>query len=78
MMVNTTTSKRSERLETEARCVHDEVLILKRAIEEAIIKGQKSFGGLSDITESGIISDEELDLVDMNRGSGVVGWVDNF
>ncbi len=58
MIVNVIPSKRSEKLETEVKCLHDEVLILKRAIEEAIIKGQKSFGGLSDTTESGTVPDE--------------------
>jgi len=65
-------------LETEAKSLYDDVMTLKAAIEEAIMKGQKSFGGLSDITESGVISDEDLDRTHMNGGSGVVGWVDNF
>jgi hypothetical protein len=76
--VEVITSKGGGKLETEVKCLHDEVLILKRAIEDAIIKGQRSFGALCDITESGVISDEELDLVNVNRDPGVVGWVDNF
>jgi len=71
-------SKGGGKLETEVRCLYDEVLTLKMAIEEAIIKGQRSFGALSDITESGMSADEELDLVDANRGSGLVGWVDDI
>ena len=65
-------------METEGKSLHDEVLTLKMAIEEAIIKGQKIFGTLSDITESGTTVDEELDLVDVNGGSGLVGWVDDI
>ena len=71
-------SKGGSKLETEARCLYDEVLTLKVAIEEAIIRGQKSFGALSDIAESGTTVDEELDLVDANGGSGPVGWVDDI
>jgi len=71
-------SKGGSTLETEVKCLYDEVLTLKVAIEEAIIKGQKSFGALSDITESGMTADEELDLGDLNGGSGLVGWVDDI
>lgn len=63
-------------METEAKSLYDDVITLKMAIEEAIIKGQKSFGALSDITESGMTSDEELDFINVNGDSGVVGWVD--
>lgn len=62
----------------ETKCRYDEVMTLKTAIEEAIIKGQKSFGALSHVTESGMSSDEELDLIDVEEGSGVVGWVDDL
>jgi hypothetical protein len=65
-------------LETEVKSLYDEVLTLKMAIEEAIIMGQKSFGPLSDITEPDMTADEELDLVDVNGGSGIVGWVDDI
>ncbi|MFC1927190.1 hypothetical protein ACFLW7_01230 [Chloroflexota bacterium] len=65
-------------METEVKSLYDEVLTLKMAIEEAIIKGQKSFGALSDITESSMTSDEELGLIDVNGGSGLVGWVDDI
>jgi hypothetical protein len=68
--------KGGSRLETEVKCLYDEVLTLKMAIEEAIIKGQKAFGRLSDSTKSGMTADEELDLVDVSGGSGLVGWVD--
>lgn len=65
-------------METEVKCLYDEFLTLKMAIEEAIIKGQKSFGALSDITESDMTADEEFDLVDANGGWGLVGWIDDF
>jgi hypothetical protein len=65
-------------LETEVKCQYDEVMTLKAAIEEAIVKGQKSFGALSDIIESGMTPDDELDLNGMNRGSGLVGWIDDL
>jgi hypothetical protein len=65
-------------LETEVKCLYDEILTLKVAIEEAIIKGQKAFGALTDATKSSMTADEELDLLDVNRGSGLVGWVDDI
>lgn len=71
-------SKGDGTLNTEVKCLCDEVLTLKMAIEEAIIKGQKSFGRLSDITESGVTTDEEPDLIDVDGGSGLVGWVDDI
>ena len=71
-------SKGDGTLNTEAKCLYDEVLTLKTAIEEAIIKGQKSFGRLSDIAESGMTTDEEPDLIDVGGGSGLVGWVDDI
>jgi hypothetical protein len=69
--------KGGSRLETEVKCLYDEILTLKVAIEEAIIKGQKAFGALTEATKSGMTADEELDLLDVNRGSGLVGWVDD-
>jgi hypothetical protein len=65
-------------LETEVKCLYDEVVTLKAAIEEAIVKGQKSFGALDDIAELGMTPDDEPDLNDMNRGSGLVGWIDDL
>ena len=70
--------KGSSRLGTDVKCLYDEVLTLKTAIEEAIIKGQKAFGTLSDSTESGMTADAELDPVDVNGGSRLVGWVDQI
>ncbi len=71
-------SKGGSRLETEVKCLYDEILALKAAIEEAIVKGQKAFGALTDTTESGMTADEELGLADIKGGSGLVGWVDDI
>jgi hypothetical protein len=78
LIVSTIASKGSKKLEMEAECLYDDVMTLKTAIEEAIIKGQKPFGALSDVTESGMTSDEESDLVSANGFSGVVGWIDDL
>jgi len=65
-------------LEMEVKCLYDDVVTLKTAIEEAIIKGQKSVAVLSDIPESDLVSDEDFALTCVNAGSGVVGWVNDF
>ena len=62
----------------EVKRLHDEVVTLKQAIEEAIIKGQKSMGDLYDISESVLVTREDSTFTYMNEGSGVVGWVDDF
>jgi len=68
----------SKKVEMEIRCLQDEFVTLKTAIEEAIIKGQKSVAVLSDIPESDLVFDEDFALTCVNAGSGVVGWVDDF
>jgi hypothetical protein len=65
-------------LEMEAERLHDEIVTLKTAIEEAIKKGQKSMAGLYDISESVLITRKDSASTYMNAGSGVVGWVDDF
>ncbi len=70
--------KGGSRLETDVKCLYDEVLTLKTAIEEAIIRGQKAFGTLSGSPESAMTADEELDLADIQQGPGLVGWVDQI
>jgi hypothetical protein len=60
-------------LERELERLHDDVIALKTAIEEAIIKGQKSLAGLNDIPEPGLVSNEDFVLARTNTGSGVVG-----
>jgi len=62
----------------EVKCLYDDVATLKTAIEEAIIKGQKSLAVLGDIPESSLVSNEDLVLTCVNRGSGIVGWLDDF
>lgn len=66
------------KLEIEVKRLQDEFVTLKMAIEEAIIKGQKSVAVLSDIPESGSVSNEDFALTRVNAGSGIVGWVDDF
>ena len=65
-------------MEMEIECLHDEVAILKTAIEGAIREGQKSRDGLNDISRSGPVSNKYFSLTHMNAGSEVVGWVDDF
>jgi hypothetical protein len=77
-MMNVTVTKGSKKLETEVKCLEDEVMTLKMAIEEAIIKGQKSIGSLNDILGSDLVSNEDFVLTCVSAGSGVVGWVDDF
>ena len=65
-------------MEMEGKRLHDEVMILKTAIEEAIREGQKSMDDLNDIPGSGLVSNKDFDLTCVNAGSGVIGWVDDF
>lgn len=65
-------------MEIEAKRLQDEFVTLKAAIEEAIIKGQKSIAGPDDILGYGWVSEEDLVRTNMNAGTGVVGWVDDF
>ena len=65
-------------MEMETKCLYDDVMTLKTAIEEAIIKGQKSVAVLSDIPDSDLVSNEDFALTCVNAGSGVVGWIDDF
>ena len=65
-------------MEIEEKRLQDEFVTLKTAIEEAIIKGQKSVAGPDDILGYGLVSEEDLVHTSMNADSGVVGWVDDF
>lgn len=65
-------------METEVKCLYDDVMTLKTVIEEAIIKGQKSIGSLNDILGSELVSDEDFARTCVHAGSGVVGWLDDF
>jgi hypothetical protein len=65
-------------LEIETERLHDEVVTLKAAIEEAIREGQKSTDDLNDIPRSGLGSNADFALNCVDAGSGVVSWVDGF
>jgi hypothetical protein len=69
-------------LEIEVKQLHDEVATLtaaiKAAIEEAIKNGQKSVDGCKDTPEFSRLSNKDLARTQMNVGSRVVGWVDDF
>lgn len=65
-------------METEVKYLYDEVLTLRVAIEEAIIKGQKTFGALTDTMKSGMTADDEPDLIEVKGGSRLVGWIDDL
>jgi hypothetical protein len=62
----------------EVKCLQDEFVTLKTAIEEAIIRGQKSVAVPSDIPESDLVSNKDFAFTCVNAGSGVVGWVNDF
>lgn len=66
------------KLETEVTCLEREVMTLKMAIEEAIMKGQKSSTAVTDIPESGVVFEEDFGLSCAGTGSGIVGSVDDF
>jgi len=65
-------------METEVRSLYDDVMTLKMAIEEAIIKGQKCMDGLNDSQGSRLVSTEDFALSCVQASSGVVGWLDDF
>jgi hypothetical protein len=76
--MNLATSRGSRKVEIEVKSLYDEVMTLKTAIEEAIIKGQESMGGLNDIPGSNFVADEDLPFTFVKSGSGVVGWIDDL
>lgn len=76
--MNVIMTEGSRKLETKVKCLEDEVMTLRTAIEEAIIKGQKSVAVFSDISESDLVAAEDFALTCVNTGSGIVGWVDDF
>jgi hypothetical protein len=77
-MTRVIANRRSKKLEMEVKRLYDDVVTLKAAIEEAIIKGQQSRDDLSDIPGSGLVSNEDFAFTYVNAGSGVVGWLDDF
>lgn len=76
--MNLSTSRGSKKVEIEVKSLYDEVMTLRMAIEEAIIKGQKSVGGLSDVRGADLFSNNDLGSTCVNEGSGVVGWIEDF
>lgn len=76
--MNVIIARGNTKLETQVRYLEDEVITLKTAIEEAIIKGQKSLGRLSDIPGWRVVFDKDLALTRTDAGPGVVGWIDDF
>ena len=77
-MVSVTVTKGSSELKTEVKCLEREVMTLKTAIEEAIMKGQRSVAVIDCVLESRAVLDEDPALTCAGTGSGVVGWVDDF
>ena len=65
-------------MEMETKRLYDDVMTLKMAIEDAIIKGQKSVAVIGDISESDLVSKEDFALTCVNAGPGIVGWVDDL
>lgn len=53
-------------------------MTLKMAIEEAIMKGQRSLAVFTDVPESEVVFDDDFGLTCAGTGSGVVGWVEDF
>ena len=76
--MNLATSRGSKKAEIEAKSLYDEVMTLRMAIEEAIIKGQESMGSLNDIPGPNLVADEDLPFTFVKSGSGVVGWIEDF
>jgi hypothetical protein len=68
----------SKKVQMEARRLEDEFVALKTAIEEAIIKGQKSVALFDRIPEWDLVSREDFARSCANAGSGIVGWIDDF
>ena len=78
LIVNGIITRGSTKLETQVECFRDDVMTLTTAIEEAIIKGQKSLGRPSGIPEWRAVLEEDFALTCADVGPGVVGWVDDF
>jgi len=71
-------SARDEKLETESKRLQKQVLLLKMAIEDAIVKRQRSLSCLEDSLDSRVVSKEALLLTCSHKGSQVIGWLDDF
>jgi hypothetical protein len=58
----------SDKVEKQAKRLYDDVVTLKTAIEEAIIKGQKSLPDLKDIPELRPVSNKDFALTCVHAG----------
>jgi hypothetical protein len=65
-------------LEIETKRLQDEFVALKLAIEEAIIKGQRSAGGLREVSGHHLVSEEYSMSTDATAKPGIVGWIDDL
>ena len=65
-------------MKVEVKSLQDQFVTLKKAVEGAINKGQKSIDDFNDISTSGLVLNKGLAINYRNVGSGVVGWVDDF
>jgi len=65
-------------LETEAERLQKQVVLLKTAIEDAIVKRQRTLSRLEDNLDSRVVSREALVLTCSHKGSQVIGWLDDF
>ena len=77
-MVNVTIARGSMKLETEVKCLEREVITLRMAIEEAILRGQRSVAILDDVPESDVAGNEDSAFTCVNADPGIVGQVDDF
>ena len=78
MMVKVITNRGSKEWEMEMKCLREEFVILKAAIEEAINKGQLLVDDLNDIHKYGMDFSKDFVYTYVNADLGVVGWVDDF
>jgi len=77
-MTKVITNRGGKKLKMEVKRLQDEVMTLKTAIEEAIIKGQKSRDGLSDIPESDLVSNKDFALACIHAGSRTAARLADF
>ncbi|NWF78195.1 MAG: hypothetical protein HXY36_06375 [Chloroflexi bacterium] len=77
-MAKVSVNRRGDKVEPEAKRLYDEVIVLKTAIEEAIMNGQKSLPDLKDTPEPRLVSHGDLALTCAKRNSEVVGWPNNL
>jgi hypothetical protein len=77
-VLNVLTCYGSRKLEIETKCLQDELVTLKLAIEKAIMKGQRSVANAGEVPEHTLISGEYSMHTHAAARPGVVGWVDDL